>query len=154
MIQVENVSKRYGQRTAVDKLTFTVNQGEILGFLGPNGAGKSTTMNIITGYLSATEGSVKVDGHDILEEPHEVKQRIGYMPELPPLYPDMTVQELPRVRRGDQGRHARRAREGGGPGHGDAAAHRRARPAGEEPVQGLQAARRRGAGARGQPARC
>ena len=92
MIQVENVSKRYGQRTAVDKLTFTVNQGEILGFLGPNGAGKSTTMNIITGYLSATEGSVKVDGHDILEEPHEVKQRIGYMPELPPLYPDMTVQ--------------------------------------------------------------
>jgi gliding motility-associated transport system ATP-binding protein len=77
VIQVENVSKRYGQRTAVDKLTFTVNQGEILGFLGPNGAGKSTTMNIITGYLSATEGSVKVDGHDILE--------------LPPLYPDMTV---------------------------------------------------------------
>lgn len=93
MIQVENVSKRYGQRTAVDKLTFTVNQGEILGFLGPNGAGKSTTMNIITGYLSATEGSVKVDGHDILEEPHEVKKRIGYMPELPPLYPDMTVRD-------------------------------------------------------------
>jgi len=93
VIQVENVSKRYGQRTAVDKLTFTVNQGEILGFLGPNGAGKSTTMNIITGYLSATEGSVKVDGHDILEEPHEVKKRIGYMPELPPLYPDMTVRD-------------------------------------------------------------
>ena len=92
MIQVENVSKHYGQRKAVDRLTFTVNQGEILGFLGPNGAGKSTTMNIITGYLSATEGSVKVDGHDILEEPHEVKKRIGYMPELPPLYPDMTVQ--------------------------------------------------------------
>jgi len=93
VIQVENVSKRYGQRTAVDKLTFTVNQGEILGFLGPNGAGKSTPMNIITGYLSATEGSVKVDGHDILEEPHEVKKRIGYMPELPPLYPDMTVRD-------------------------------------------------------------
>jgi ABC-2 type transport system ATP-binding protein len=93
VIQVENVSKRYGQRMAVDRLTFTVNQGEILGFLGPNGAGKSTTMNIITGYLSATEGTVKVDGHDILEEPHEVKRRIGYMPELPPLYPDMTVQD-------------------------------------------------------------
>jgi ABC-2 type transport system ATP-binding protein len=93
VIQVENVSKRYGQLTAVDRLTFTVNQGEILGFLGPNGAGKSTTMNIITGYLSATEGSVKVDGHDILEEPHEVKKRIGYMPELPPLYPDMTVRD-------------------------------------------------------------
>ena len=69
MIQVENVTKKYGQRLAVDRLNFTVNRGEILGFLGPNGAGKSTTMNIITGYLSATEGSVKLDGHDILEEP-------------------------------------------------------------------------------------
>jgi ABC-2 type transport system ATP-binding protein len=93
LIQVENVTKRYGQRVAVDKLNFTVNRGEILGFLGPNGAGKSTTMNIITGYLSATEGSVKLDGHDILEEPHEVKKQIGYMPELPPLYMDMTVQD-------------------------------------------------------------
>ncbi len=93
MIQVENVTKRYGQRVAVDTLNFTVNRGEILGFLGPNGAGKSTTMNIITGYLSATEGSVKVDGHDILEEPRAVKRQIGYMPELPPLYMDMTVQE-------------------------------------------------------------
>jgi ABC-2 type transport system ATP-binding protein len=70
-----------------------VNRGEILGFLGPNGAGKSTTMNIITGYLSATEGSVKLDGHDILEEPQEVKKQIGYMPELPPLYVDMTVRD-------------------------------------------------------------
>jgi ABC-2 type transport system ATP-binding protein len=93
VIQVENVSKRYGQRLAVDRLNFTVNKGEILGFLGPNGAGKSTTMNIITGYLSATEGSVKVGGHDILEEPREVKRAIGYMPELPPLYPDMTVED-------------------------------------------------------------
>lgn len=93
MIQVENVSKRYGQRLAVDRLTFTVNKGEILGFLGPNGAGKSTTMNIITGYLSATEGSVKVGGKDILEEPRGVKRSIGYMPELPPLYPDMTVED-------------------------------------------------------------
>ena len=93
MIQVENVTKRYGQRVAVDKLNFTVNRGEILGFLGPNGAGKSTTMNIITGYLSASEGSVKLDGRDILEEPQAVKRQIGYMPELPPLYVDMTVQD-------------------------------------------------------------
>jgi len=93
LIQVDNVSKKYGPRLAVDHLDFTVNRGEILGFLGPNGAGKSTTMNIITGYLSATEGSVKLDGHDILEEPREVKKQIGYMPELPPLYVDMTVRD-------------------------------------------------------------
>jgi ABC-2 type transport system ATP-binding protein len=118
VIQVENVSKRYGQRTAVDRLSFTVNQGEILGFLGPNGAGKSTTMNIITGYLSATEGMVKVDGHDILEEPHAVKQRIGYMPELPPLYPDMTVRaylafaaEIKGVARGSRAKAVDRAME-------------------------------------------
>jgi len=93
LIQVDKVSKKYGQRLAVDRLDFTVNRGEILGFLGPNGAGKSTTMNIITGYLSATEGSVKLDGHDILEEPQVVKKQIGYMPELPPLYVDMTVRD-------------------------------------------------------------
>jgi len=93
LIQVENVTKKYGQRVAVDHLNFTVNRGEILGFLGPNGAGKSTTMNIITGYLSATEGAVMLDGHDILEEPQVVKRKIGYMPELPPLYLDMTVQD-------------------------------------------------------------
>jgi len=93
LIQVDNVTKKYGQRLAVDHLNFTVNRGEILGFLGPNGAGKSTTMNIITGYLSATEGSVKLDGHDILEEPQAVKKQIGYMPELPPLYMDMTVHD-------------------------------------------------------------
>jgi len=93
LIQVESVTKKYGQRVAVDHLDFLVNKGEILGFLGPNGAGKSTTMNIITGYLSATEGSVKLDGHDILEEPQEVKRQIGYMPEQPPLYMDMTVRD-------------------------------------------------------------
>jgi ABC-2 type transport system ATP-binding protein len=93
LIQVESVTKKYGQRVAVDHLDFLVNKGEILGFLGPNGAGKSTTMNIITGYLSATEGSVKLDGHDILEEPREVKRQIGYMPELPPVYVDMTVKD-------------------------------------------------------------
>jgi ABC-2 type transport system ATP-binding protein len=93
LIEVQNVTKRYGQHVAVDHINFTVNKGEILGFLGPNGAGKSTTMNIITGYISATEGTIKVDGYDILENPLEVKKRIGYLPEFPPLYMDMTVEE-------------------------------------------------------------
>jgi len=93
VIEVENLTKRYGQHVAVDQLTFSVNRGEVLGFLGPNGAGKTTTMNIITGYVSATSGQVKVGGYDILEEPREVKKIIGYMPEIPPLYVDMTVNE-------------------------------------------------------------
>lgn len=93
MIEVKNLVKKYGDHLAVDNLSFTVEKGQILGFLGPNGAGKSTTMNIITGYISATEGSVVIDGHDIFDEPEEAKKRIGYLPELPPLYPDMTVRE-------------------------------------------------------------
>ncbi|NLK21975.1 MAG: ABC transporter ATP-binding protein [Epulopiscium sp.] len=93
MIEINNLTKNYGQYKAVDNVNFTVKKGEILGFLGPNGAGKSTTMNIITGYISATEGTVKVDGFDVLEQPGEVKKRIGYLPELPPLYMDMTVGE-------------------------------------------------------------
>ena len=93
MIEVRNLVKRYGRRCAVDHLSFTVEDGQIFGFLGANGAGKSTTMNIMTGYLAPTEGEVLVDGHNILEEPEEAKRRIGYLPELPPLYPDMTVQE-------------------------------------------------------------
>ncbi len=93
MIEVKNLTKRFGKKTAVDNLSFTVADGEILGFLGPNGAGKSTTMNIITGYLSTSEGSVRVNGHDILDEPYAAKKSIGYLPELPPLYPDMTVDE-------------------------------------------------------------
>ncbi len=93
MIQVENVTKRYGQHKALSGITFTVKEGEILGFLGPNGAGKSTAMNIITGYISAEEGSVKIDGIDILEHPEEAKKKIGYLPEQPPLYMDMTVEE-------------------------------------------------------------
>ena len=93
MIQVSNLSKKYGSHVAVDNVSFTVNDGEILGFLGPNGAGKSTTMNIVTGYLSATSGNVSIDGYDILENPNEAKMRIGYLPEQPPLYIDMTVQE-------------------------------------------------------------
>ncbi len=93
MIEIQNVSKRYGSKLAVDDISFTINRGEILGFLGRNGAGKSTTMNIITGYLSASSGRVLLDGHDILEEPREVKRRIGYLPEFPPLYDEMTVEE-------------------------------------------------------------
>lgn len=93
MIEVSNLSKRYGSKVAVDDLTFSVNQGEILGFLGLNGAGKSTTMNILTGYLSATAGCCKVNGFDVLENPIEAKRSIGYLPEQPPLYLDMTVKE-------------------------------------------------------------
>lgn len=93
MIEVEHLYKRYGNILAVDDVSFTVNDGEILGFLGPNGAGKSTTMNIITGYLSSTSGTVKIDGYDILENPDQAKKRIGYLPEHPPLYLEMTVKE-------------------------------------------------------------
>ena len=93
MIEAKDLVKRYGPHTAVDHVSFKINQGEIVGFLGPNGAGKSTTMNILTGYLSSTEGTVTVDGMNILEQPLEVKKRIGYLPENPPLYPEMTVKE-------------------------------------------------------------
>ena len=91
MIQATNLTKRYGQHIAIDHLNFKIEKGEILGFLGPNGAGKTTAMNIITGYLSASEGAVTVDGLDVLEHPEEVKRKIGYLPESPPLYLDMTV---------------------------------------------------------------
>src|SRR5215468_948317 len=91
MIEVTGLTKRYRDRVAVQELTFSVPEGEILGFLGPNGAGKSTTMRILTGYLPATSGTVKVAGYDVFEDPYEVKRRIGYLPETPPLYPEMTV---------------------------------------------------------------
>jgi ABC-2 type transport system ATP-binding protein len=93
VIEVTNLVRRYGPHIAVDHASFKIEKGEIVGFLGPNGAGKSTTMNILTGYLSSTEGTVKVDGQDILEYPTEIKRKIGYLPENPPLYPDMTVRE-------------------------------------------------------------
>lgn len=93
MIEVKNLTKRYGAKYAVEDISFTVQDGEILGFLGPNGAGKSTTMNIITGYIGSTAGTVTIDGDEILEKPTEVKQKIGYLPEHPPLYLDMTVKE-------------------------------------------------------------
>lgn len=112
MIEVKHLVKKYGSNTAVNDLSFRVERGQIYGFLGPNGAGKSTTMNIITGYLASTEGTVVINGHDILEEPEEAKRCIGYLPEQPPLYFDMTVREylefaarlkkLPKGQRGTQ----------------------------------------------------
>ncbi len=93
MVEVKNLTKVYGDLKAVDDISFTVGSGEVLGFLGPNGAGKSTTMNIITGYLSSSSGTVTVNGTEILENPKETKAKIGYLPEIPPLYPDMTVKD-------------------------------------------------------------
>ncbi len=93
MIKVSHLTKKYGSLTAVDDVSFTAGEGEILGFLGPNGAGKTTTMNMITGYISITAGSASVGGYDIYEQPMEAKKRIGYLPEQPPLYLDMTVNE-------------------------------------------------------------
>ena len=93
MIEVQHLTKRYGRVTAVDDLTFKVERGEILGFLGPNGAGKTTTMRILTGYMPATEGKAMVAGFDVFNQPLEAKRRTGYLPETPPLYPEMTVRE-------------------------------------------------------------
>jgi ABC-2 type transport system ATP-binding protein len=112
VIEVQNLTKRYGRVTAVDDISFRVERGEILGFLGPNGAGKTTTMRVLTGFMPATEGKAIVAGFDVFEQPLEAKRRTGYLPESPPLYPDMTVREylefvsrIKGVPRGD--RHAR-----------------------------------------------
>jgi ABC-2 type transport system ATP-binding protein len=94
MIEVENLTKRYGRHTAVDGVSFRVEKGEILGFLGPNGAGKTTTMRILTCYLPPTDGTARVAGYDVFQAPLEVKRRVGYIPETPPLYPDMTVRDF------------------------------------------------------------
>lgn len=112
MIEVSDLTKRYGNHIAVDHLSFKVEKGQIYGFLGPNGAGKSTTMNIITGYLATSEGTVTIDGHDVQQDPEGAKKCIGYLPELPPLYMDMTVREylrfaaelkkVPKAERGEQ----------------------------------------------------
>lgn len=109
MIEVENLVKRYGGHLAVDHLSFTVEKGYVCGFLGPNGAGKSTTMNMMTGYLAPTEGEVRVDGHSVTQDPAGAKACIGYLPEQPPLYVDMTVREylefaagLKRIPRGER----------------------------------------------------
>ena len=109
MIEVQHLTKRYGRVTAVDDVSFRVEKGEILGFLGPNGAGKTTTMRILTGYMPATEGKALVAGFDVFDEPLEAKRRTGYLPETPPLYPDMTVREYLDFVAPHQGRAARRA---------------------------------------------
>ena len=93
MIEVTGLSKRYGTHLAVDNVSFSIDKGEVIGFLGPNGAGKSTIMNILTGYLSMTQGNATIDGYSIIEDPEEAKKRIGYLPEIPPLYTDMKVRE-------------------------------------------------------------
>lgn len=103
MIQVENVTKRYGPKTAVRDISFEVDRGEIVGFLGPNGAGKTTTMRILTGFLPPTSGRARVGGFDVLEQPIEVKKRIGYLPETPPLYPEMEVGDYLRFVAGIKG---------------------------------------------------
>ena len=112
MITISNLTKKYGDKYAIKNLSFDVKDGEILGFLGPNGAGKSTTMNIITGYTAATDGTAVIDGFDIAENPIEAKKKIGYLPEIPPLYQDMTVRdylefvyELKRVNMQDRDKH-------------------------------------------------
>lgn len=112
MIEITNLTKYYGPNLAVDDISFSVEKGEILGLLGPNGAGKTTAMNILTGFLSATSGTVKIDGYDILEEPAKAKECIGYLPENPPLYLDMTaieylkfVADLKGVKRAERSRH-------------------------------------------------
>lgn len=93
MIEVTGLSKRYGTHLAVDNVSFSIDKGEVIGFLGPNGAGKSTIMNILTGYLSMTQGNATIDGYSIIDDPEEAKKRIGYLPEIPPLYTDMKVRE-------------------------------------------------------------
>ena len=116
LIQAEHLTRRYGARVAVEDLSFTVPTGQICGLLGPNGAGKTTTLNVLTGYLAASEGRVIVSGHDILEEPMAARRQLGYLPEQPPLYPEMTVEEylrfvaeLRRVPRAERSAQVRRA---------------------------------------------
>ena len=94
MIEVKNVTKKYGKAVAVDDISFTIKEGEIVGLLGPNGAGKSTTMNMITGFIEPTQGEIIINGYDILKKPRKAKKEIGYMPEGVPLYTDLTVKEF------------------------------------------------------------
>jgi ABC-2 type transport system ATP-binding protein len=111
MIEVETLTKRYRELVAVDGLSFRVEKGEVIGFLGPNGAGKSTTMRILTGFLPATSGTARVAGFDVFEQPLEVKRRIGYLPENPPVYPDLTPREYLRFCAGLKGLPGKRVRQ-------------------------------------------
>ena len=128
MIEVQSLTKQYGRFTAVDDISFRVERGEILGFLGPNGAGKTTTMRILTGYMPATDGKAIVAGFDVFDQPVEAKRRTGYLPETPPLYPDMTVAEYLVVRRQDQGRAVRRSESADQAGDGAHLDHRHGGP--------------------------
>ena len=144
MIEVQHLTKRYGRVTAVDDVSFRVERGEILGFLGPNGAGKTTTMRILTGYMPATEGKAIVAGFDVFEQPLEAKRRTGYLPETPPLYPDMSVAEyldfVAKIKGVAVGRPARaRPRRDGADPH-----RRHGQPALRQAVERLQAAGRSG----------
>ena len=151
MIKVEHLTKCYGELVAVNDLSFELDEGHVYGFLGPNGAGKSTTMNIMTGCLAPTEGSVTIDGHDILEEPETAKRLIGYLPEQPPLYMSETPLEyLAFVGEAKGLRGADRANRGRGGAHGD---RQRENPHHLHALQGLPPARGHRAGAHRLPAR-
>ena len=149
MIEVQHLTKRYGPVTAVDDVSFRVEKGEILGFLGPNGAGKTSTMRVITGYMPPSDGKVVVAGFDVFTHPIEAKKRTGYLPETPPLYPDMTVREYlhfaARIKAGELSTAERNARVDAG--DEEDARRRHGEPPVRQAVEGLQAARRPGAGA-------
>ena len=146
MIEVQHLSKKYGPFTAVDDVSFRAESGEILGFLGPNGAGKTTTMRIITGYMPATEGKATVAGFDVFDQPLEAKRRTGYLPETPPLYPDMTVREYLRFVAKIKGVRSERERSRRR-GDEEDVGRRHGQPPLRQALEGLQAARRPGAGA-------
>ena len=151
MIEVKHLTKQYGDKLAVNDISFTVEDGEILGLLGPNGAGKSTTMNMLTGYISSTSGQALINGIDILEDPIKAKAQIGYLPELPPLYLDMTVMgylnfvyDLKKVQAAPPFPSERRVQP--------VPHQRRFRSCHQAPVQGLPPACRSGTGTDQQPA--
>ena len=147
MIEVQHLTKRYGRVTAVDDVSFRVERGEILGFLGPNGAGKTTTMRILTGYMPATDGKAIVAGFDVFDQPIEAKRRTGYLPETPPLYPDMTVVEYLDFVAKIKGVPSERADGAHRTGDGAHAHRRHGEPSVRQALQGLPAARRSRAGA-------
>ena len=139
MVEIKHLTRYYGKNPAVKNISFEIQDHEILGFLGPNGAGKSTTMNMIAGYLPSTSGTVVVNGYDITEQAVEAKKCIGYLPEIPPVYPEMRVEEYLRFGRAE-GREAQGCPGADRESDGAAADHGHAPSADPQPVQGLQAA--------------